>query len=402
MDRKELNDLALSKIDSCKALILNLPTGSGKTKIAIDLINHICDKVYEYDEEETDVLIVVPQKVLIENWKEELKKWHVNTDHIEFICYNSLSKKEGFYYDIIVLDEDHHLTESRQQSLKKIHVFHNIIGLSATIPKDIIQFFEINYETEVIKATLNDMVDSNILPAPVVYKIPLKFDPVSDQSFYLNPKAKGLIEISYSQRFKYINDKKHKIKVNCNKSQYYSHISSMIEWYKRKYLGSHNEGIKFRWLKACNDRLKWLAKIKLPFIQELLIYLNNQRTITFCASIEDSNKLCKYSIDSKAADPKGTLTKFNEKRIKHITAVSMLDEGLNLKDCAIGIMAGITSSEIKQIQRIGRSLRAEKPVIILPYWEGTREEEIVISMLDKIPGKVYTINNIGGLKQIKS
>ena len=45
MTREEAQELALSKIDKTKYLILELITGMGKTKVAIGLINHICDRV---------------------------------------------------------------------------------------------------------------------------------------------------------------------------------------------------------------------------------------------------------------------------------------------------------------------------------------------------------------------
>ena len=61
----------------------------------------------------------------------------------------------------------------------------------------------------------------------------------------------------------------------------------------------------------------------------------------------------------------------------------MLDEGINLNDCQVGIFAYINSSERMQIQKIGRILRHKNPVIILPYFVNTREEEIVEKMLQQ-------------------
>ena len=57
MTREELSKLALSKVDEANCLVLNLATGTGKTKIAIECTNKICDRVYKNSEEATDVLI---------------------------------------------------------------------------------------------------------------------------------------------------------------------------------------------------------------------------------------------------------------------------------------------------------------------------------------------------------
>ena len=55
---------------------------------------------------------------------------------------------------------------------------------------------------------------------------------------------------------------------------------------------------------------------------------------------------------------------------------------VNLTNCRIGIFANINSSERLQIQRIGRVLRHAEPLIIIPYFKHSREEEIVSQILE--------------------
>ena len=76
------------------------------------------------------------------------------------------------------------------------------------------------------------------------------------------------------------------------------------------------------------------------------------------------------------------IEKFNQKKIDHITAVNILNENANLVDCKYAIFANLSSSEIVQVQRTGRSLRHKSPVIIIPYYKGTREEEIKDKMIE--------------------
>ena len=81
-------------------ILAELPTGFGKSKIAIDLINKYCNK-------SSRILIVVPRLVLIENWKQEMKKWGCKIP-VEFVTYISfpkklyLSKKD---WDFVIFDE---------------------------------------------------------------------------------------------------------------------------------------------------------------------------------------------------------------------------------------------------------------------------------------------------------
>ena len=95
----------------------------------------------------------------------------------------------------------------------------------------------------------------------------------------------------------------------------------------------------------------------------------------FCPTIEDSMKLGSPCINSKVGT--ASLDAFNSKRIKHIVAVGMLDEGANITDCKIGIFQMINSSDRLNIQRVGRILRHKKPVLIFPYFINTREDDIV-------------------------
>ena len=74
-------------------------------------------------------------------------------------------------------------------------------------------------------------------------------------------------------------------------------------------------------------------------------------------------------------------TKFNAGEINHISCVGILDEGVNVKDCKIGIYAYIASSDRLIIQRLGRLLRHPNPVLIIPFFIDTREQEILTKML---------------------
>lgn len=72
---------------------------------------------------------------------------------------------------------------------------------------------------------------------------------------------------------------------------------------------------------------------------------------------------------------------------------------MNLVNCQVGIYANLSSSDIIIKQRMGRLLRHPNPVIIVPYYKDSREEEIVGKMLeDYNPNLVTVINNIEKIK----
>ena len=76
----------------------------------------------------------------------------------------------------------------------------------------------------------------------------------------------------------------------------------------------------------------------------------------------------------------------------------MLSEGCNLINCRIGIWGAINSSEIMIIQKIGRLLRHKSPVMIIPYYKNTREEEIVNKMIENMnPENIKIVSSINDI-----
>lgn len=72
---------------------------------------------------------------------------------------------------------------------------------------------------------------------------------------------------------------------------------------------------------------------------------------------------------------------------------------MNLSNCRIGIYANLNSSDIIIKQRLGRILRHDNPVIVIPFYKGTREEELINKMLeDYNPQLIHTVNNITEIK----
>lgn len=374
MTREEVNTLALSKIDNTKYLILELITGFGKTVVAINLINHICDRVFNYYKSPTSVLILVAKIVHKQTWRDEIKKWGgLNTDYVTIECYESLKNYENRTFDVVVADEMQHLSEARLETLSSLHINEAFIGLSATIKRDMKEYFTNLYKAEVIKCGLREAVDAEVLPEPKVYLLPLDLD-TDKCSFEITKFGK-----------KYFTTQR----------GYYNNLSSLIDWYRQKHIRTRNQRIKNLWLSTAGKRLKWLAEQKEAVILSLLDKFRNYKTLTFCSSIEQSERLGRFNITSKNKDSIKNLEMFNSGKIKHITAVNILNEGVNLTNCRIGIFCNLNSSEIITKQRTGRLLRHKSPIIILPYFKDTREEELIAKMTEEYSEEsICTINNL--------
>lgn len=374
MTREEIGPLALNKIDRNMYLILELITGYGKTKIAIDLANHICDRVFRNDQCPTNILILVHRRVHKLEWKKEIQKWGgIKSDYITMACYRSIHKYKDIYFDVVIADEMQHLSERALESLEQIHITEAFIGLSATIKDDLRNYFKYRHNAAIINCGLKEAVEDGVLPEPTVYLLPLELD---------------------NKLFKY-KTKRFNKQVILTQAGYYNDMSGLINWYKSKFMHSGNARLKNMWLSMAGKRLKWLSEQKEDLIKSLLVKLDKCRTITFCSSIKQSEKLGKYNITSKNKDSERNLELFNEEKIDHITACNMLNEGVNLFNCRIGIFCNLSSSEIIVKQRMGRLLRHEKPIIVVPYFKNTREEELLSLITEEYEeDSIKVINDI--------
>lgn len=270
-----------------------------------------------------------------------------------------------------------HLSENRMNILETIHINESFIGLSATIKRDMRDYFIYNHKAEVIKCGLKEAVEDEVLPEPTVYLLPLTLD---------------------NSICKY-RTKRFGKEVTTTQKGYYDSVSSLIEWYKNKYFNSRNERIKNLWLSTAGKRLKWCAEQKETLVLSLLDKFRNYKTLTFCSSIGQSERLGKYNITSKNKASVKNLEMFNLNKIKHITACNILNEGVNLTNCRVGIFCNLNSSEIVVKQRVGRILRHKSPIIIIPYFKDTREEELVQKMIEEYSeNSIISVDNINDIK----
>lgn len=372
--------------------LLELATGTGKSRLALEKIKSIGGKT---------LLLVVNRNVHKENWAEEIKKWWPGCKlDITITTYVSLPKYAG-KYDCAIFDECHHLSERCREALCNFDIKHSVL-LSATVGaklKD--ELVEIFDDLVSYKKDLRDVIEDNILPDPKVFLLPLNLRAdLPTEAIWKNPKAKGkLIETSWAMRWSYIRQKVSPVKIYCTQRQYITDLDNQIDYWKNRYFRTKNEIAKNKWLRLCGDRLKWLSDKKVPYVQQILLHLGEHRTLIFCNNIKQTEMLGEYCINSKNKDSVNNLKLFNEHRINHITACNILNEGMNLIDCQVGIYANLNSSDTIVKQRMGRLLRHKNPILIVPYFKNTREEELVNNMLGNYNPKLVSV--INDYKKIK-
>lgn len=378
-----------------KQLVLEIPTGHGKSKLAIEsCLSHNPDTI----------LVIVPKLVIIKGWKDEFIKWGKEEylSRVTFSTYAGIHKVAP-YYDCIIFDEAHHMSERIFEVLRTKLKSEYTIMLSATLNNNVTYNIKTAFpEAEFIKIKLKEAITNGVLPDPKVYLYPLTLsnDTITET---IIKKRKGGKEITclYRDRWKYLKNRKLSVIIKCTPREKNLYYEDEIDFWKRRYMSIKSETIKNKWLRLAGERLKWLSFQKNDIVKDILSKIKNKRVITFCSSIEQTEILGRNCINSKNKESIEILDRFNGGKINHITACNIINEGVNLTSCEAGLFANLNSSDTIIIQRIGRILRYKKPIIIIPYYKNTREEELVNKMIENYnPELINIINNLNELSKL--
>lgn len=385
MTRIEINNEVDSLYFKYNNILLTWATGCGKSQAAIRKIKTLQDG--------SNILICVAEIAHIKNWQREFQRWGVPAGiNIKIICYASIVKYKDTNWDLIILDECHHIaTDIRIDALKDIHA-NCVIALSATVSKDTkdaLQYlYGYFYE---FKISMQDAINWNILPTPKIYLVPLQLDnSKADQTYTVKWGKAGLrkkITCSMQKRWDYMKDKQTypnvELNVKCTEAEKYALLTERFEFNKKRYMMTNNEAVKNMWMMSGSERKRFLGETKTRFAKQIIDkYLNGYRHIVFCTDILQADILGgKNAIHSGVGWAQTKIAEFNMGKTNSIYAVNMLQEGVNLANIEKGMIIQLDGVERAFIQKFGRTLRAEEPEIYVLYFMGTRDEDYLNNAL---------------------
>jgi superfamily II DNA or RNA helicase len=383
MTRKDIQLNAVDLSSMYNNLLLSWCTGLGKSKAALDAVGKLKGRGY----------IVLSEKSHKSNWYEEILKHN----HREILgrstvfLYASLHKYINTEVDWIIWDEIHHgLSDLRQEHISSIKSNHNIF-LTATLEKN--QLFDLNRlfkNVHKYEITLEEAIDWKILPEPEINLIPIRLsDSGYSESFVINKgneKKRIKLECNFNERWGILKQYKDlELTVKCTQSQKYSWLGESIEYWKKQYFKLSAEWAKFKWLNYASQRKRFLAEIKTPYANEIILQLerDKRRYICFAGSINQSEILGSHNnvVHSLNKNNQDIINNFNSKNISSLFAVNMLQEGVNLRDVEIGVIVQLDSKLRSYTQRAGRIFRANKPIQYILYVKNTRDEEYLNNII---------------------
>tara|TARA_R110000868_G_scaffold359380_1_gene621244 strand:- start:10423 stop:11667 length:1245 start_codon:yes stop_codon:yes gene_type:complete len=369
-----------------KHLVLEWSTGCGKTLAAIKIIDEILIK-----NPNSTGFLICKESTHRKNWIEDIDKHgysHV-MKHTKMLLYASIKKLEKC--DFIILDECHALTPMRKTAIKNI-VGPNtsVIYLSATIPKEkkmLISSISKGSE-KYYSISLSEAIELNLLPEPkvIVHRAKLNDNDKRSHKFIMKKGLKSKAqkyECDYHQRWNIFNKYNNLIlTVKCNEVEYYSLLSTQMEYYKgMSYSGKpeFRQMCRNKFLNLGSQRKKFISITKTSKARSLVkkFRKDGDRFICFTGSIEQSLRLgANSSIHSKNNKDhnQDLIDCFNREECDELFAVKMLREGINLTNIQRGVIVQLDSSIGSFYQMLGRCLRHDFPEMHLLIIEDTQDE----------------------------
>lgn len=392
MTRDILQERVITEVAAHKNVLLSWCTGLGKSLAAI--------KVQETLNKDGTTIIIVPERLMIDNWREEYykhgKEYLLQSTLI--FCYASLEKftfnKDSINVGLSIYDEGHHITELKSQYIKTIHS-NNVLILSASMHQeavDVIHSCIGSYYED--KVTLSQAIKWRLLPKVAIVLIPLILDNKNYTQTIIVNRGKGAlkhhIECTWDTRKNHIYKRyveRTQITIRCTEAQKYEFLTTTIDYYNSP-SAKARMNYETRIKALFNSRItrkRFIAELKTKYVIELLKRLEGSRTLCFCQSIEQASIVGNKSniIHSQIKNPDVVLNKFKEGEIDTLITVNMLQEGANLPRLDNVIITQLDAKERGFIQKAGRATRnPDDPTVYLPYFKNTFDEVYVLNSLD--------------------
>ena len=347
MERQEIQEQALKATERKKRCSVVLGTGVGKTLVGLLHIERNTNAMQ-------NVLVVAPKKSIFQSWSDDAVKFGKQDllERITFSTYIGLSKRDPNAYDYVYLDECHSLLDSHRTFLELYRG--GVLGLTGTPPKYSVsekgmmvgEFCPVVYT---FKA--DDAIENGIINDYQIVVHQLKLDTV--KNYHVKMKTKSFITSEYD---------------------------NYIYWCNRLDLGQGPaQMLRVMRMKAM---MEYKSKEKYT---KILMQNITTKCIVFANTQDQADKLCKFSYHSGNKSSEDNLLLFKEGKIKQLSCVLQLNEGINIPDLRQGIIMHAYGNERKAAQRIGRLLRLnpdEKAIVHILCYMDTVDEKWVKEALE--------------------
>lgn len=356
--------------------IAEYPTGFGKTYTAIRAIIGMISK-----KQIKSVVVVVPTITLKEQWEKELAKKKVKIAEVYVI--NSAVKKTHDV-DFLILDEVHRYAA---ETFKEIFVrtkYKYILGLTATLERDDGLHEIILKQMPVFDTiTIEEALQHSWISPYKIFNVQVPFAP-DDLAAY--KKA--------DNSFKYFAMQMGRGGQAFDTAKLWIGSDDPTE---RGKAAAYYNSLRTR-KKLCLNNINKVAAVK-----TIIDLFPNRNGLTFSANTDFADSLqnvlggISMTFHSKLSKKsQGIVMKtFKDKRtkIRILNTCKALNEGLDVPECSIGIVAGSNSTALTFIQQLGRVVRhipGKEAYFINLYTPQTQEEKWMQKRMKNVDPSLVT------------
>lgn len=382
---------------------LEYPTGLGKTFVAVNIIMHrmsIKDPNRRY-------VVVVPRQELKRQWEEIIDDAGIPNCSVHVI--NGLVQDAvEIDCDLLILDEIHRYASEEFRKVFSIVNYRSILGLTATLERMDGKHQYIATHCPIVDTITPEEARKNGWTSDYIeYALKIKMTPSEKLEYDRIHKGFSFYFGKFYHNFDTVN--------RC-----LNHEATRIAWATQHgwdpSLGNQHPWapnmVMYYALRCFNhmqERKKFLYNLpsKIDAVKAIVNNLQGRKTIVFSESTDFADDIATALKGKKVAayhskiKPKSLRDKIVEKfklgYLRIITAAKALDEGFDVPDVEVAIMASYTSNPTQRVQRRGRAVRKwkfkdgsiKKPWIIYLYTEGTQEEKWLTKALKNSINVIY-------------
>lgn len=365
-----------------------LPTGVGKSKVGIMALRDLIEQ------HNSSVLIIVPRVNLKDHWLDEFAKWGVDSTNVTIQCINTAAKDVAMY-DVVLVDEAHRSLSTVFRQVYTNLRYKYLICLTATEPRELEYRSKLyEYAPLVYRKTLNDALEMDSVSEFSLYNVGVNLskDAAAKYNVFNKQFTEGLLGLSsLRNHVPYLRESfasafdiaRYFVKSNVIPTEVFHIYQDLLRYSKAFWSGM-----------TLRKSVLYNNAAKIDAVKQILTKWSTKKWIIFTKTIKMAEQLKEawpssriYHSKLKTAERETVLSDYSEGKFNVLISVDALNEGFNVENVDCGMTVSGSSTELEQIQRLGRCIRKQAGKVALfinLYSIGTQEEKWVRKRTENI------------------